>query len=265
MTHHARATFPPSRLLLWCFGALLTLLVAAPAFARDVPTLVAHVNDTASMLTEGERAQLEQRLADYEQKTGHQFALLTIDSLDGDALESFSIRVVESWKLGRKGKDDGLLLLVVKNDHKLRTEVGYGLEGAVTDVFASRVNRTVLVPAMRAGQAGSGIDQALGLLMEKAAGENVALPEELAARNESSSPNGWFVLLLILCPILFIIVVAIKNSRGGGGGGWGGGGVWSDGGGSWGSGDSSSSSSGGDSGFSGGGGDFGGGGSSDSW
>lgn len=129
------------RLLLWLFSALLALLVQWPAVAqaRDVPTLAAHVNDTAGMLSPDERAQLEAQLVAYEHKTGRQFALLTIDSLNGDALEDFSIRVVEAWKLGQKGKDSGLLLLVVKDDHKLRVEVGYGLEGTVTDsVFVAR-------------------------------------------------------------------------------------------------------------------------------
>ena len=233
------------------------------AFARDVPALVAHVTDTASTLSEGERAQLEQKLADYEQKTGHQFALLTIDSLDGDALESYSIRVVEAWKLGKKGKDDGLLLMVVKNDHKLRTEVGYGLEGVLTDAFASQVNRNVLVPAMRAGQVGSGIDRAFELLMQKAAGENVTAGEGVAdGPGRSGESYGWLTLLFFFSPILVVWILAARNrNRGGGGwgGGGGGGGGGFSGGGGWGGGGSDGG------GFSGGGGGFGGGGSSDSW
>ncbi|MEO6599692.1 MAG: TPM domain-containing protein, partial [Polyangiaceae bacterium] len=123
------------RPFIWLLRVLTALLLVLPgtAFALDVPPLVAHVNDTAGMLSEGERAQLEAQLTEYEHKTGRQFALLTIPTLDGDALESFSIRVVEAWKLGQKGKDSGLLLLVVQKEHKLRIEVGYGLEGTVTD------------------------------------------------------------------------------------------------------------------------------------
>ena len=145
-----------------------------------MPPLTAHVNDTAHLLSPAAQQQLEQKLSDYEQKNGRQFALLTIDSLEGDALESFSIRVVEAWKLGKKGKDDGLLLLVANKEHKLRIEVGYGLEGDITDAFSARVIRNVLVPAMRAGNAAGGFDQAFDALDAEGAGEDVAAPQGAA-------------------------------------------------------------------------------------
>ena len=116
-----RSAFMASRVFAWLAGLLVTLAVLAPgsALARDVPPLRAHVNDIADMLSPAAEQQLEQKLSAYESKSQHQFALLTIDSLDGDALEDFSIRTVEAWKLGKKGKDDGLLLLIVKADHKI--------------------------------------------------------------------------------------------------------------------------------------------------
>jgi len=240
-----------------------------------VPPLTAHVNDTANLLSPSARAALEQKLSDYEQKNGRQFALLTIDSLEGDALESFSIRVVEAWKLGKKGKDDGLLLLVANKEHKLRIEVGYGLEGSITDAFSARVIRSVLVPAMRAGNAEGGINQAFALLMQKAAGEDVAAPEGVAEpRRRSSSPFGWLVLLFFISPILIPLVLARMRGGGGRGGPWGGGGGWGGGGfggggfggGGFGGGGSWGGGGGGGGGFSGGGGgSFGGGGASDSW
>ena len=266
-----------SRPLLWLLRALALLLLVLPgtAFALDVPPLVAHVNDTAGMLTEGERTQLEQQLTDYEHKTGRQFALLTIPTLDGDALESFSIRVVEAWKLGEKGKDSGLLLLLVKQEHKIRIEVGYGLEGTITDAFSSRVIRNVLVPAMRAGQVEAGLEQAFDLLMKQAAGEDVAPPEGAAdtSQERSSSPFGLLVILLIAAPILIPILIALGRGRGGGPGGWGGGGGFGGGGlggggfggGSGGGGGDFGGGGGDGGGFSGGGGGFGGGGSSGQW
>lgn len=259
-----------SRPLLWLLRALFVLLLALPrvASALDVPPLQAHVNDTAGMLSAGERAELEQKLVEYEHKTGRQFALLTIDSLDGDALESFSIRVVEAWKLGQKGKDSGLLLLVVQKERKLRVEVGYGLEGTVTDAFSAQLIRNVVVPAMRAGRAAVGLTQAFDLLMRQAAGEDVAAPEgpaDTGSNGRSRSPFGWIVLLLFLSPVLIPLFLSSRRGGGGrwGGGGWGGGGFgggggWGGGGGGWGGG-------GGGGGFSGGGGGFGGGGSSGSW
>ncbi|HEY0465839.1 MAG TPA: TPM domain-containing protein, partial [Polyangiaceae bacterium] len=222
--------------LSWLAVALFVAAVALPAAAQEraVPPLTAHVNDTANLLSPSARAELEQKLTDYEQKNGRQFALLTIDSLEGDALESFSIRVVEAWKLGKKGKDDGLLLLVANKEHKLRIEVGYGLEGSITDAFSARVIRNVLVPAMRAGKPAAGFDQAFALLMQKAAGEDVAAPEGVADRGSqerrSSSPFGWLVLLFFISPILIPLVLARMRGGGGRGGPWGGGGGWGGGG-----------------------------------
>ncbi|HKO47252.1 MAG TPA: TPM domain-containing protein [Polyangiaceae bacterium] len=271
----------PSRALHWLLlscWAVLGLFLALPAAAQEraVPPLTAHVNDTANLLSPSARAQLEQKLSDYERKNGRQFALLTIDSLEGDALESFSIRVVEAWKLGKKGKDDGLLLLVANREHKLRIEVGYGLEGSITDAFSARVIRNVLVPAMRAGNPAGGIDQAFALLMQKAAGEDVAAPEGVAEqqpRRRHSSPFGWLVLLFFISPILIPLVLARMRGGGGrggpwGGGGWGGGGFGGGGfgGGGFGGGGSWGGGGGDGGGFSGGGGgSFGGGGASDSW
>jgi uncharacterized protein len=268
-----RSAFTASRVLARLAQLLLalSLWVPATAFALDVPPLRAHVNDNADMLSPGAEEALEQKLTAYEQRSQQQFALLTIDSLDGDALEDFSIRVVEAWKLGKKGKDDGLLLLVVKNDRKLRIETGYGLEGDVTDAFSARVIRNVLTPALRAGKAEQGIDQAFDVLMKKASGE--AVPEAAVAtprkrQRQGPSPFGLIVLALFLLPFLLPLIFAGGRGRGRGAGfligglgglGHGGGGWGGSGGGGWGGG------GGGGGGWSGGGGGFGGGGSSGSW
>jgi uncharacterized protein len=258
-----------ARACAWLAPLLLALLALAPqrAWAREVPPLRAHVNDTADMLPDEAEAKLEQRLTAYEQRTEQQFALLTIDTLDGDALEDFSLRVVESWKLGKKGKDNGLLLLIVKNDRRLRIEAGYGLEGEVTDAFSARVIRNVLTPQLRAGQVAQGVDQAFNLLMKQASGEAVpesALAPPRRARERGGSPLGAIVLLFLLVP--FVLPLLLGRGRGGRGGffigglgGWGAGGGFGGGGGGWGGG------GGGGGGYSGGGGGFGGGGSSGSW
>jgi uncharacterized protein len=266
-----RSAFTASRVLARLAQLLLVLLLWAPgtAFALDVPPLRAHVNDNADMLSPSAEAALEQKLVAYEQRSQQQFALLTIDTLDGDALEDFSIRVFDAWKLGQKGKDNGLVVLVVKNDHKLRIEVGYGLEGDVTDAFSTRVLRNVLTPALRAGKTEQGIDQAFDVLMKKASGE--AVPEAAVAapkrpQRQGPSPFALIVLALFLLPFLLPLIFSGGRGRRGGfmvgglggfggyGGGWGGGG----GGGGWGGG-------GGGGGWGGGGGGGGGGGSSGSW
>lgn len=261
---------PKAWLFLRLLLAISLLLSPARVWARDVPALRGHVNDTAGMLSAQAAQQLEAKLAAYERGSTHQFALLTIDSLEGDALEDFSIRVVEAWKLGKKGKDDGLLLLVVRAERKLRIEVGYGLEGEVTDAFSARVIRNVLGPALRAGKAEQGIDQAFGVLMKQASGEQV--PEQSLRAPEQPrdgpSPLALLAIVFLLLPLLVRVFwrrpsanrdgwmlgglggYGAWRSRGGfGGGGFGGGGFGGGGGG----------------GFSGGGGGFGGGGASGSW
>ena len=253
-----RPAFTATRVVAWLARLLCVFVLWAPgvAWARDVPPLRGHVNDTADMLSDAAEQQLEQKLVSYEQKTHHQFALLTIDSLDGDALEDFSIRVVEAWKLGQKGKDDGLLLLVAKRERKLRVEAGYGLEGDVTDAFSAQVIRNVLTPALRAGNAEQGIQKAFDALMQKAAGE--AVPESAIAppARKSSQPSGFalFALLFFLLPFILPLIFLRGRARRtgfllGGLGGWQGSGWGGRGGGGWG----------------GGGGGFGGGGSSGSW
>jgi uncharacterized protein len=245
-------------------GLALSSWSVLPARALDVPALNARVNDYASLLDDAHKQALESKLATYEQATGHQFVLLTVPTLDGDALEDFSIRAVEKWKLGAKGRDDGLLLLVAFQDRKLRIEVGYGLEGEITDAFTAGVIREVLAPAFRAGRPADGIDNAFDLLMAKGKGIAVGLPK----RRSTDDLASLFPLLLFG----FVGLLVLSRFFGGGGGGGRGGrrrggllflpgGFGGGGGGGFGG----FGGGGGGGGFGGGGGGFGGGGSSGSW
>jgi uncharacterized protein len=135
----------------WLVVALPLVLVAARASAASVPALGGRVNDYAELLGPDVEQRLDQRLAAYEQKTGHQIAVLTIAGLDGDPIEDFGIRVGEAWKLGRKGHDDGAVLIVALGDRAARIEVGYGLEGDLPVALAGRFIREGLVPAFRRG------------------------------------------------------------------------------------------------------------------
>ncbi|MFZ5891578.1 MAG: TPM domain-containing protein [Myxococcota bacterium] len=263
--------------------ALWLALLPRLAFARDVPPLEGRVNDHAHLLSSAEARRLEQRLAEYERSSGHQFALLTLDSLEGDALESFSIRVVEAWQLGKKRQDDGLLMLIVKGDRKVRIEVGYGLEGTLTDALTSRVVRNVLSPAFRQGNYAAGIERAFESLMAAASDGQVparGMDDARAKARPSASIGKLFALMLTAGPLLLFLLVILFVSRAGGGGrrrgygGWPGGGYswgggsrgWSGGGfGGGGFGGGSFGGGGGGGGFSGGGGGFGGGGASGSW
>ena len=253
--------------------ALFALSFAGRASALEVPALEGRVNDRAGVLSGEARQRLERELEQYQQKSGHQFALLTLKSLEGDPLEDFSMRVVERWKLGDKARDNGLLLLVVTRDRKVRVEVGYGLEGTITDALSSRVIRNVIAPAFRKGDYEGGIERAFEALMAADFGGKVDIPEAAPVTSPRGAPPigivGIVLLLLIFGP--FVAAGAFLSrgaSRGYGrrrggwdswsAGGFGGGGF---GGGSFGGG----SFGGGGGGFSGGGGSFGGGGASGSW
>lgn len=140
-------------------AALSLLILAAGAAALDVPFLAGRVNDEARLLDAGASSALESTLKDYETRTGRQIAVLTIPSLAGEPLEEFSLKVARTWKLGRKGKDDGVLILVARDDRKVRLEVGYGLEGALPDALAGRIIRDVMVPRFRGGAFAAGIQE----------------------------------------------------------------------------------------------------------
>lgn len=234
---------------------LLVFALAWPALALDVPPLTNRVTDQVGILGDSQ-AQITRMLKAHETATGQQFALLIIPTLEGDSLEDFSIRVVEAWKLGQKDKDNGLLLLVVHEDRKIRFEVGYGLEGDIPDAFAGRLITTVMAPAFRAGKFGEGITQALQLAMQAGAGEEVELASPSASEPSSdgySNSGGFEDMTWIDWGILFIILLILIFSKGGSSRGSSGG--YSSRGGY---------SSGGSS-FSGGGGSFGGGGASGGW
>lgn len=128
---------------------LAVLWVAACAHALEVPALKGRVNDYAGMMSPGVRAQLEKELQDFEGSESTQIVVLTIDSLEGESLEEFSIKVAETWKIGQKGKDNGAILLVAKKDRKTRIEVGRGLEGKLTDLTAGRIVQLVINPQFK--------------------------------------------------------------------------------------------------------------------
>src|SRR5271169_3780022 len=162
-----------------CFGvlALLAGFAAAPAFAVaagdglvKVPA-VARVTDLTGTLTSAQNSTLEQTLTEFEQRKGSQIAVLMLPSTKPEEIEQFGIRVADQWKLGRKGVDDGMILIVAKDDHRIRVEVGRGLEGPVPDILASRVIREIIGPHFLAGDYYGGIDQGVERLIGLVDGE----------------------------------------------------------------------------------------------
>ncbi|WP_148715903.1 TPM domain-containing protein [Chitinolyticbacter meiyuanensis] len=192
--------------------ALLLLLCCwlVPAWAEvAVPTLTARVTDQTGTLRAGEIAALEGKLAAFEARKGSQIAVLIVPSTQTESIEQYAIRVVERWRLGRKGVDDGVLLLVAKDDRKVRIEVGYGLEGALTDARSSRIIRNVIQPAFRAGDFYGGLDAAADQLIAVIDGE--PLPEAERDRAAVGHDLSLFGLHpIVLLGILFGGVILSK-------------------------------------------------------
>lgn len=190
------------------FAAAVVLLALAPAGAQEVPYLSGRVVDQAGMLTVQGRTVLEGRLADFEAATGHQVAVLTIATLGDQPIEDYSMGVVETWKLGRAAEDDGVLLLIVRDDRKMRLEVGYGLEGRLTDLASRRVLDHVIAPRFREGDfeggLSAGVDAVLAVLDEGDEGV-----ERYAVEDPREGGSLSFVGLASLAVLAFISMVLL--------------------------------------------------------
>ena len=244
-------------------AGLIFLSISSFSFALEVPPRPeGRVTDQTRTLSPSEIGALEGKLANFERETTNQVAVLLIPSLEGDSLEDYSIRLAEKWKVGQKGRNNGVILLVVKNDRKIRIEVGYGLEGALPDSLAGTIVRNEIAPRFKAGQFYQGIEAGVDAIVAATKGEYKASPRE----KRGSSLASWVPFLMVLAFLVFFTLVASRARRrhyhSGGSGGW------NSGGGFFGGGPFSGGSGGGFSeggGFSGGGGDFGGGGASGEW
>ena len=279
---------------------LLLLAVLASAWGQDfvpVPALKARVTDLTHTLTPDQSAQLEQKLAAFEARKGSQIAVLIVPTTKPEEIEQYSIRVAEQWKVGRKGVDDGAILLVAKDDRALRIEVGYGLEGALPDVTAKRIVSDIIVPHFKAGDFYGGIDAGVDAMIKVVDGEQLPAPSapqrplnnfdggklhslfiigfilvfvvggilrsavgRLPAAGVMGAILGviaWFIASSLIAAAVVGIIAFVFTLAGGSAGRGGLGGGW--GGGGW------SGGSGGGGGFSGGGGGFGGGGASGRW
>lgn len=260
------------RLLLASFFFLLSLAVRGQELV-PVPPLQSRVTDLAGMLTPEQRRALENTLQQYEAEKGSQIAILLINSTAPESIEQYSIRVVDTWKLGRKGVDDGVLLLVAKNNppslNRLRIESGRGTEGVLTDIQSKHILQDVIAPYFRQNDFYEGLSAGVSAIIATLNNEEFAAPEKQG--DETDQTGSWLPILIML---VFLFIILRSKRRGAlltglilggslgrrsgkdhdrddfGGGGFGGGGGFSGGGGG---------------GFSGGGGGFSGGGASGNW
>ncbi|HBF25825.1 MAG TPA: hypothetical protein DDW43_10150 [Nitrosomonas sp.] len=178
---------------------VLLLALANGALAEiAIPLLKSHVTDLTETLSSMEISRLEQQLTDFEAKKGSQIALLIIPTTQPETIEQYSIQVAEVWKLGRKGIDDGVLLLVAKNDRTLRIETGYGLEGVLPDALARRIIDEIIVPKFRQGHFFGGLQAGVEQIISIIEGET--LPE-------SEPAGGASLAVENIIPFLFIALV----------------------------------------------------------
>ena len=261
---------------------LMACMLAGPAQAqlKEVPPLAGHVTDEAGMLDASQHQRLEAVLADYEARTGSQIAVLLVKSTEPEAIEQFSIRVADAWKLGRKGVDDGVLLLVARDNpsslRRLRIEAGRGVQGVLTDAQSKRILQDTIAPHFRQNHYYEGLVAGVGAIATLLNRERFPAPAQQVApagNNDGGGGVGMFGILMLVFGFMlvrsmfrprrtrlsrggwgsgatgFILGNIIGNMSRGGGGGFGG---FSGGGGFGG-------------GFSGGGGTFDGGGASGDW
>ena len=221
--------------------SLLGALWVSPVLALDVPKHSSPVVDLAGVLSRGDQTKIAASLLQFQQKHGPQLQVLVVPSLEDETIEGYSIKVVDKWKLGSKGKDDGVLLLVAIEERQVRIEVGRGLEGDLPDVIAGRIIRTGIVPFFKQGQTGAGILVGLGMIAESVGGklEDVPTPKLRKQKNNSGGLGYLLFIGLFLIGPLFgrrrgsvgstvlsalLMGAAMSGGRRGGGGGFGGGG-----------------------------------------
>lgn len=184
---------------------MAVLFAASVVSALEVPKLQGRVNDYAGMLSPQAKANIEQMLIAVEQSDSTQIVILTVPSLQGEVLEQFSIKVAEKWKIGQKGKDNGVILLVSKNDKKMRIEVGRGLEGTITDLAAGRIIDNVIKPSFKEGDFDRGFTEGILSIIEASGSKfkGIYQPQKKQPVPGSFStttgiPWGFYVLVIVI-------------------------------------------------------------------
>jgi uncharacterized protein len=269
--------------IVFAFPAAWALLFASCTFAHafDFPALTGRVIDQAGVMSDESRSDIAAKSEALEQKSGNQLVVATVKSLEGSDIETYANQLFRAWALGQAQKNNGVLLLVAPNEHKVRIEVGYGLEGTLTDALSSVIISTAIIPSFKTGDFSGGIERGVDGIISVLSGDTAdwqpqPQPQSLLRTDEPGALNAALPILgfLAVALILRLIIVGITRLVAGPSGHYvtrhgrkvfvrnrSSSGSSSS---SWSSSDSSSSSSS-DSGFSGGGGSSGGGGASGSW
>jgi uncharacterized protein len=224
-----------------CFVAALFAMTPGIAFAQNVayPAPTGYVVDQSGIIDDAAKTRMEGWLLELKQKTTAEIAVVTVDTTEPVSIEEYAVNLFKRFGIGQKGKDNGVLLLVSYKDHHVRIEVGYGLEGAVTDAYSSRIINSIIVPEFKQGHFSDGIEKGLAAIVTLVAKEyNVTLtgvPQPEYQNGETASSWFWVLILIVIFILLSrggmffpIFISGGGYGRGGfGGGGFGGGGGFS--------------------------------------
>lgn len=193
------------------FWVILFLFFTLGSLGKEVPkapTDYRWVQDYAKVLSPDQEISLLTKLRDYYDSTSNEFVIVTENTLEGDDIFDYTHRLAEKWGIGKKGKDNGVLIYAAIQDRKLYIQVGYGLEGAIPDIYANRVIEQIIKPNFREGLYGKGFDEATDALIQMAEGEFV---------NDTPSGKGIPIWVIVLIVIIIIIII---SSMGGGNDSW---------------------------------------------
>ncbi len=191
--------------LRYTLGLLLLMFVTAVYADVAVPNLSHRVTDLTATLSAEQSTALENKLAAFEARKGSQLAVLILPTTQPETIEAFGIRVADTWKIGRQKIDDGVILLVAKDDHKMRIEVGRGLEGAIPDAIAKRVIAEIITPKFKANDFAGGIDAGVSQLIKLIEGEPLPAPSpENSASTSSDSDSLDWVFGVLLFVFMFL-------------------------------------------------------------
>ena len=196
------------------FSFLILLFCCLPvaAYSFDVPRLQGYVNDYAGMIGSSAKSKIEEGLKAFEQSDSTQLVILTIPSLEGENIEEFSIKVAEAWKIGQQQKDNGILLVVSKQERKIRVEVGRGLEGRLTDLMAGRIIDQVIKPRFKQGDFDAGFIAGASALISATRGEFKAEQRPIQRRQKGFPP---FLTFLLFLGIFVLIIGSLSRIAGG--------------------------------------------------
>jgi uncharacterized protein len=202
---------PKLFLLLFILHSSFSILNCS-CFALDVPQLKGYVNDYANMMSASARSKLEGELKAFERSDSTQIVILTIPSLGGEPLEDYSIKVAEAWKVGQKGKDNGIIFLVANQDRKIRVEVGRGLEGKLTDLMSGRIIDLVVKPRFKRGDFDGGFIAGVHSLIDATRGEFKAQAERAPVRKKGISP---YLTIVFFAGVALLFLGSMSKTLGG--------------------------------------------------